>query len=97
MPVKVCNTPGCHELIPLTARHCLGHAVAIERARVARRGDRYDWTHRTRAKAAIAAEPWCHWPGCGRTDDLTADHPDYEPLCRGHNSAKANRARARRH
>lgn len=95
MPVKVCNTRGCGRLIRLTQRFCPSHAAEYERARLARRGDRYDWAHRQRAKGAIAAEPWCHWPGCGRTDDLTADHPDYTVICRSHNSEKANRERAR--
>ena len=44
----------------------------------------------------------CEQPGCGRTDDLTADHvgplslgfchrPKFRVLCRGHNSARNNR------
>lgn len=95
MALKVCNGPHCRELIPLNRRFCGFHAMTYERARIARRGDRYNWEHRQNAKQAIAAEPWCHWPGCGRNDDLTADHPDYTVLCRSHNSEKANRERAR--
>lgn len=32
----------------------------------------YGWDHQQRARATIAAQPWCS--ECGSTDDLTADH-----------------------
>ena len=70
---------------------CPVHARTFEAQRVARRGNRYDRSHRKRAAEAIDDEGWCHYPGCWRTDDLTAEHlPDgeYSVLCRSHNSAR---------
>lgn len=85
----------CHQLT--RGNRCTLHAREYERIRVARRGDRYNAEHRRRAREVIAAEPWCHWPGCGRTDDLTADHipSGYQVLCRGHNTARAQLGRPR--
>lgn len=101
---RVCpGVPGqrCGLLIPANRRRCQAHAQLFERQRVARRRVPYDAKHQRRAREAIEAEPWCHWPDCWRTEDLTADHsdptdPDSElvPLCRSHNTA-ARHARDR--
>jgi 5-methylcytosine-specific restriction endonuclease McrA len=49
------------------------------RDHVKRRGTGRERAHQQRAKAAIAAQPWCS--ECGSTRDLTADH--LIPLARG--------------
>ena len=97
--MRPCIERDCNALTQRT--RCLVHERQYDRDRMGRRGDLYGATHRKRSKEAIADEPWCHWPGCMSTVDLTADHiqdgnPDseYQVLCRGHNAVKANRRRA---
>jgi len=104
MIVRAClGVPGfpCGQLIPPRRRRCIPHQRQWEAARVARRGSVYDRGHRKRAGDAIEEEPWCHWPGCMRTTDLTGAHllagdadGGYTVLCRAHNSEEANRCRA---
>lgn len=96
--MRPCIVGDCSRLTKRT--RCAEHERQYDRERMARRGDLYGSEHRKRARQAIADEPWCHWRGCMSTRDLTADHIDagnpdseYQVLCRGHNSAKANRNR----
>jgi 5-methylcytosine-specific restriction enzyme A len=62
----------------------------------------YGTAHQRRARAVIAAQPWCS--DCGSTLDLTADHitplargghplGPLRVLCRSCNSRSANRSR----
>jgi 5-methylcytosine-specific restriction endonuclease McrA len=92
----------CDALIPNSGRKrcrdCQTKRNAIFNAR-----PQYDQEWRKISRATIAAEPWCHWPGCDRTDDLTCDHivpvsrggtddlHNLTVLCRSHNSQKGNR------
>ena len=72
----------------------------------AKRRPFYNRQHSKRAKAAIAAEPWCHSDPCPYPDagtpanPLTGDHSEPDdpqsplvPRCRACNSARANRRR----
>lgn len=97
--MRVCLSPGCPRLT--SASYCREHYLA-------KRRPFYNRQHAKRAKAAIAAEPWCHADGgCPHPDagtpanPLTGDHADPQepmsalrPLCRRCNSARANRGRA---
>lgn len=87
---------------------CPSCAIAYDRARRPSPTDRgLDAAWRRRVAAAIAAEPWCHWPtGCEFPIDdrnpLSGDHPiataaggsidqDSVIYCRRHNSSKGDR------
>jgi hypothetical protein len=72
-----------------------------DRHRGSRHQRGYDNEHGKAARAAIGEEPWCHWPGCGVTGDLTGHHlipgdpsGGYTVLCRRHNTIEANQRRA---
>lgn len=96
-----CLQAGCSRLTD--ASYCRDHYLA-------RRRPFYNRQHSKRAKATIAAEPWCHtqprcpYPDAGsKANPLTGDHTDPDnpasplvPLCRRCNSARANRRRAGR-
>lgn len=96
----------CTNLVPRgRCPSCAPEWERIRRPSSNTRGYDADW--RRRVAAAIAAEPWCHWPsGCRYEIDernpLTGDHPVaraaggstlQEPviLCRRHNAAKGRR------
>lgn len=96
--MRLCARPGCSELTDQS--YCHPHYLA-------KRRPFYNRQHARRAKAAIAAEPWCHNPDCPHPDagtasnPLTGDHSDpsdprsaLRPWCRRCNSARANRGRA---
>lgn len=96
---RVCLKPGCPELT--SGSYCRRHYLA-------KRRPFYNRQHAKRARAAIAAEPWCHTPGgCPHPDagtpanPLQGDHSDprdpmspIRPLCRRCNVTRANRGRA---
>ncbi len=99
MTMRPCIETRCPALTQAT--RCSAHARAYDRTRQARRGSLYNAEHQRRARACIAAQPWC--TDCGRRDDLTADHvlpgEPASPLrtrCRSCNSARANRGRVAR-
>jgi 5-methylcytosine-specific restriction endonuclease McrA len=98
--VKLCL--GCSRRIPdpgpNRCRGCRSKRDAIRNATRPQYGARW----RAISKAVIAAEPWCHWPGCDATADLTCDHilpvarggtddlHNLTVLCRHHNSQKGD-------
>jgi len=83
----------CGRLFTGSGSRCREHAIAFDRARQARRGDRYagDWSATSRAQRE--AVPYCE--SCGATDDLTADHyrGGTRTLCRRCNRPDAIRDR----
>ena len=81
--------------------YCSKHQPLVEQRRVARRGGLYGGDWKRRAAAQVAGSPYCEV--CGSEADLTADHllpgmvdSPLRTLCRGCNSARANRSRAQR-
>ena len=87
--MRPCLTRGCPGLTKGT--YCKPHYLA-------RRRPIYNRAHAARSRAVRAAQPWCSW--CGATADLVADHvfpgdpaSPLRTLCRGCNTARANRGR----
>jgi 5-methylcytosine-specific restriction protein A len=89
----------CGRPIPGTHKRCALHAKPGNRrgATTTERG--YGAAHQRRARAVIAAHPWCQ--ECGTTENLTADHVtpianggdplgDLQVLCRSCNSTRGN-------
>lgn len=92
---------------PSEERLCAEHRAERERERTERRPsfrDRgYDGAWDRLSRRARARQPFCSWPGCWSTENLTADHSarawwrrehglpirlqDVEVLCREHNAA----------
>lgn len=72
--MRVCIERGCGRIVPATDYRCeahkRGHNKRGGRPTTTERG--YGAAHQRRARAAIAAHPWCS--DCGATEDLTADH-----------------------
>ena len=63
----------CGRVIPIEWRRCetcAGGGPNLRFATTSQRG--YGGAHQRRARATIAAHPWCEV--CGATEDLTADH-----------------------
>ena len=111
---RVCTIDGCSTLIR-TGTRCEAHQrkeptppvnpvyrSQQTRTHTRRRGG-YDRTWMRIVAAAIKEQPWCSWPGCYATEDLTGDHivplskggtntrENCRVLCRHHNSARGNR------
>ena len=92
---KLCAVRGCGRIALRGTSRCPTHPY--QRAKTAARG--YGSAHQRRARAAIAAQPWCS--ECRATSDLTADHSVpiakgglHSPLvvlCRSCNSTKGAR------
>jgi hypothetical protein len=77
---------------------CVDHERAKQQAKDAKRPTRRTHAEQQRRRQQVEAVPWCQWPGCGATEDLTAGHlgdvaagyPEDGPLttlCRHHNSS----------
>lgn len=86
---RLCNREGCGQYAKDRGK-C---AVHLREARSI-----YTYRHAQNSKVTIADQPWCS--NCGATSDLTADHErpgdpssPLRTMCRGCNSARANRMR----
>jgi hypothetical protein len=62
----------CGRIIPATDKRCAEHARPGNSSTATTTERGYGAAHQRRAKAAIAAHPWCE--ECGATEDLTAHH-----------------------
>jgi hypothetical protein len=62
----------CPRLTPNT--RCPEHTRARQQAKDDRRPTRRTYAEQQRRRQQVEAVPWCQWPGCGATTDLTAGH-----------------------
>jgi hypothetical protein len=53
---------------------CAIHERAKQQAKDAKRPTRRSHIEQQRRRQQVQAVPFCQWPGCGATEDLTAGH-----------------------
>jgi 5-methylcytosine-specific restriction protein A len=78
MKKKICNRPGCNELIDITERYCLKHTEnatsnkPFENAKRSNGGFYNTCRWRMLRKQHLKENPYC--VKCGNRDSLTVDH-----------------------
>lgn len=87
--MRICNPTAIGlERCPFGALTERTRCVDCERAYQQQRGSTtergYGSAWQTESRDIRAAHPWCSWPECGVTNDLTVDHPSRRVFCRTH-------------